>query len=160
MNGDTSDTIRELLLKGISYQVIADSVGLSKGRIGQLANSMGLAGKGWEIRKTNRGETDDFLIDCRIKYQSKKSGVLMTGRVFTVEFSDIYWDTKCPIFGFELDYYSATRKDNSPSLICKDVELGYVTGNVSIVSWRACRIIGDSTLQELSAVVNYMCHTL
>lgn len=76
-------------------------------------------------------------------------------RPFALELTDIEMPKACPVFGtpFVLD---GPRTDNSPSLDCVDPALGYVKGNVCVISWRANRIKCDGTLDELRAIVRYM----
>jgi len=46
--------------------------------------------------------------------------------------------------------------NNSPSLDKYDPKLGYVSGNVFWVSYRANRIKFDASLAEIEALVNWM----
>ena len=41
---------------------------------------------------------------------------------------------KCPVFGFNINYASSQQSDNSASLDRIKPELGYVEGNVQIIS--------------------------
>ena len=79
---------------------------------------------------------------------------------------DIYFDLKpedittlelCPILGIELTYGGTGKvKDSSASIDRVDNSLGYVKGNVMIISNRANRIKGDATVEELEAIISYM----
>jgi hypothetical protein len=59
----------------------------------------------------------------------------------------------CPILGIELE---VGGKDSSPSIDRIFPQLGYVKGNVQIISMRANRIKADSTPDELKKVADYM----
>lgn len=45
---------------------------------------------------------------------------------------------------------------DSPSLDRVIPELGYVPGNVIVISWRANNLKRDATIEELEAVIAYM----
>lgn len=76
---------------------------------------------------------------------------------FTIEMSDVpYWPTHCPILGLELDWFLEKRGECSPSLDRIDSNLGYVPGNVRIVSWRANRIKNNGTAEEHRKIADYL----
>jgi len=60
----------------------------------------------------------------------------------------------CPVFPWiELAFQVGTgRQDNSPSLDRIDNNIGYVPGNVRIISWRANCLKKDATDKELAAL--------
>lgn len=47
------------------------------------------------------------------------------------------------------------RHDGSPTIDRIINDLGYVKGNVIVISWRANRIKSDATLAELKAIVAF-----
>lgn len=55
----------------------------------------------------------------------------------------------CPVFGLVLDYTSSIPSDASPSIDKFIPALGYIKGNVRIISNRANRFKSDSTVEEL-----------
>jgi hypothetical protein len=59
---------------------------------------------------------------------------------------------KCPILGIELfiSEKGVGRTDNSPSLDRIIPSLGYVKGNIAVISQRANRIKNDATLEEIT----------
>ena len=65
---------------------------------------------------------------------------------------------KCPVFGFKLDWYKDGRggSDESPSIDRLIPELGYVPGNVTLISYKANRIKNDSDLSELKKVSDWV----
>jgi hypothetical protein len=69
--------------------------------------------------------------------------------------ASLYVD-KCPILGVELNWGKNTgvATPNSPSLDKVDPNLGYVRGNVWIISHRANTIKNNATPQELLAIAN------
>jgi hypothetical protein len=64
----------------------------------------------------------------------------------------------CPVLGTKLDWYKDGRgaSDESPSIDRLIPELGYVAGNVMIISTRANRIKNDSNLEELVKVATWV----
>lgn len=64
----------------------------------------------------------------------------------------------CPALGLPLDY-SGSRlggADNSPSIDRLNPELGYVKGNVVVLSMKANRIKNNATSEELFKVAAYL----
>lgn len=86
-----------------------------------------------------------------IKYRAKQKGI-----PFNLEKEDIFLPDGCPALGIELDYGTKKRqKPNSPSLDRRVPNLGYVKGNVQVISVKANVIKNDSTVEELAAVLAY-----
>lgn len=69
---------------------------------------------------------------------------------------DIVIPTHCPVLGIPLIMGTRLAKDNSPSLDRVNPALGYVKGNVYVISWRANRLKSDATLDEVKAILKYM----
>lgn len=63
----------------------------------------------------------------------------------------------CPALGLELVYGAqGKRLDSCATLDRVRPALGYVRGNVRIISWRANRLKSDSNLDELKAIASYV----
>ena len=89
-----------------------------------------------------------MLGDARSR--ARKSGV-----PFTITLSDIPMTKICPVFGFALDWHnSKMRKDESPSVDRIHNRIGYIPGNVWVISWRANNIKGDASPAELRLVAD------
>lgn len=101
----------------------------------------------------------------RRRKQKNPIGVLVNGArgrakrkgvPFTITAADLQQPTHCPVLGIELDYANAgLHVDASASLDRIKPELGYVKGNVIIISWRANRIKCDATPEELLRVAEF-----
>lgn len=77
------------------------------------------------------------------------------GHEFKLKIGDLEIVTHCPIFGMKLVYGSSGgAKDNSASLDRIDSKLGYIPGNVWVISWKANRIKSSSTPEELRKVAD------
>ena|SRR6516162_5198132 len=59
----------------------------------------------------------------------------------------------CPVLGIEMAKGNGNRAAGSPSLDRIVNRLGYVKGNVRIISWRANSLKSNATLQELRLLV-------
>lgn len=75
---------------------------------------------------------------------------------FDLEPEDIVFPEICPVLGIPLLFSKGGRNNNTPSLDRVIPSLGYVKGNVRIISWRANRLKCDATLEELRKLVEYM----
>jgi hypothetical protein len=70
------------------------------------------------------------------------------------------WPTHCPVLGLELDYRRQRNSNkgpipNSPSFDRVNPALGYIPGNVIIVSHKANVIKSNATVDELERVAAY-----
>lgn len=68
---------------------------------------------------------------------------------FNLDLEDILIPTVCPLLGITIEKGVGTYTDNSPTLDRIFPHLGYVKGNVWVVSMRANRIKQDASLEEL-----------
>lgn len=65
---------------------------------------------------------------------------------------------RCPVFGFELEKGGNGRglRDRSPSLDKIIPSLGYVAGNVQIISGKANKMKANATTEEIGKLYHYM----
>lgn len=96
----------------------------------------------------------ETLID-QAKYRAKRDGL-----PFDISVATLVWPTHCPVLGMELDYHcmhagNRKIKPNSPTLDRRVNDLGYVQGNVFVVSHRANRMKQDASPDELAALAAY-----
>ena len=68
----------------------------------------------------------------------------------SLEFPDI-----CPVLGIPILYDAEARSENSPSLDKFDPKLGYVKGNVQIISWKANRLKSDGSPQDWMKIAEW-----
>lgn len=89
----------------------------------------------------------------------KKSGAKRGSIEFTLTFDNVVWNTHCPVLGLELDYTrrrkSRDTRPNSPSFDRVNPNLGYVPGNVIIVSHLANTIKSNATVDQLERVAAF-----
>ena len=93
----------------------------------------------------------------RALYNNAKGNAKRKGLPFNIELSDLTLPDVCPVLGIPLIRGSGARTDNSPSIDKIIPSLGYVKGNVVVVSWKANRIKNDATAADLRAVADFYC---
>ena len=98
----------------------------------------------------------DFKMFQAAKRRAKKTGV-----PFSITRKDIVIPDVCPVLGILLikggQRYSTA---DSPSLDKIRPELGYVPGNVAVISHKANTIKSNATVEDLEAVVAWLKKTL
>lgn len=87
------------------------------------------------------------------KYNARSAGI-----PFDLRWGDLDWPTFCPVLGIEIDYFAdgGSRNEHSCSFDRLDNTLGYVRGNVRVMSWRANRIKNDGTAEEHRKIAEWM----
>lgn len=91
-----------------------------------------------------------FMVQCA-KVRAKKAGV-----PFSITDEDFEIPEFCPILGIKLESGTKKYHDASPSLDRVIPELGYVPGNIVVMSFRANRIKGDASVEELETVLTWL----
>ena len=93
------------------------------------------------------------LMLTRAKHRAAKQGL-----PFELEVGDIQIPTHCPVLGIELKINQGRQGvgNSSPSLDKMHPALGYVRGNVRVISGRANMIKRDGTAEELRKIANWM----
>lgn len=74
---------------------------------------------------------------------------------FNLEVTDIFIPAHCPVFGMELKRGEGKWSEGSPSIDRIVPDLGYVKGNILIVSWKANRFKNNATIIELQQLAAY-----
>jgi hypothetical protein len=80
----------------------------------------------------------------RVKYRAKNENL-----PFNLTRGDIFIPTICPILGIQLVRSEGRLTQNSPSLDRIIPALGYVKGNVWVVSMKANTMKNSATVEEL-----------
>ncbi len=78
------------------------------------------------------------------------------GIPFDLTEADIVMPVFCPVLGIKLVIGTKGQTDASPSIDRFVPSLGYVRGNVAVISNRANRLKSDGTLAEHEALVAWM----
>lgn len=106
-----------------------------------------------DFHNYNRNHTPLHHLYHNAKKRAKGKGV-----PFEITKDDIVVPEFCPVLGIKLERGRGARGyiDSSPSLDRIVPELGYVPGNVAVISMRANRIKNDATAEELAAVLAFV----
>ena len=110
------------------------------------------------VIKSNKRDRDR-RVNNTISYQkyllrSAKRRAKLRNLDFNITIDDIPIPDKCPLLGITLIPNTTKASDNSPSLDRIIPSLGYIKGNVWIISYRANKIKNDASLEELETIVN------
>jgi hypothetical protein len=84
----------------------------------------------------------------------------VSGIDFSITCADLDWPSHCPVLGIPLRYNTTAGTIgklcyNSATLDRKSNQLGYVVGNVFVISHRANRLKSDATEEEIAALFAY-----
>ena len=168
------DNIKQWLLDGLKYSEISEKLGnkVTRQRIHQLSQKFGIYAPGIRRDQQQKDLNDRMFAKWGPNWQDeewRKSAIYHAMREkflnkrnntykheFTIEFGDLTFPTHCPVLGIELDYFADSRSENSPSFDRIDPKLGYVKGNVAIISWRANRIKNDGTAEEHEKIAKFI----
>lgn len=163
--------IRELGLSGHTLKQIGDIYGVTGQYIKKLIKKYKIFDDGvvYGVRvraekkrlarflKYGYKENTELYKAKRNKFTLKKSFAKRNGIEFNINFGELEFPESCPILNIKLDYFATGYpKDNSPSFDRIDNTLGYVTGNVYVISNRANTLKNSATIDEVEAILNYM----
>lgn len=76
------------------------------------------------------------------------------GLPITITVADIVVPEFCPVLGIPISF--GGDRDSWPSLDRLNNSVGYIPGNVFVISYRANKIKNDATLAEIEAIARYM----
>ena len=72
---------------------------------------------------------------------------------FTISKEDVIIPDKCPVFGITLD---SRDRLHAPTLDRIINDLGYVKGNIKVISAKANRLKNNGTIEEFEKILKYM----
>jgi hypothetical protein len=93
----------------------------------------------------------EYVMLIAARYRAKKTGV-----AFNLRLRDIYIPLVCPVLGIFLNPGTEKWAPSSPSLDRIKPHLGYVRGNVRVISWRANNLKRDGTAEEFERIAAYI----
>jgi hypothetical protein len=105
--------------------------------------------KGLELRAYSRKYYHERVTSEKRLWQGAKHRAARSGLPFNIEPSDFSVPDLCPLLGIPLTHGPGKIHDNSPSLDRLVPSLGYVKGNIIVISYRANRIKQNSSPEEL-----------
>jgi hypothetical protein len=92
----------------------------------------------------------------RIALNQIRTRALKKGLAFDLTPEDILAPVHCPVLGIKLEYGASVANFASPTVDRLRPELGYVKGNVNVISHRANTIKSNATSAEVQAVADWM----
>lgn len=106
----------------------------------------------------NRRQNYDYRLQMLINASKQRAKTKNREHSITVEDIKAIFpeDGCCPIFGMKLEFNQAGFRENSPSIDRIDSSKGYTKDNIQIISWKANRIKGYASIEELEMLVAYL----
>tara|TARA_R110002096_G_C14136356_1_gene682416 strand:+ start:35 stop:562 length:528 start_codon:yes stop_codon:yes gene_type:complete len=100
----------------------------------------------------------DYYIKNKDKalWLSARNRARQKGLPFDIAVEDINIPENCPILGIKIARDNSVMKDDSPTLDRLYPELGYVKGNVNVISNKANRMKNDATVEEVSLLLEWL----
>lgn len=87
---------------------------------------------------------------------SAKARAKVLNVAFNLTPENVVMPSTCPVLGIPIICSGDFVRPNSPTLDRIDGKIGYVVGNVRIISWRANRLKSDGTVSEFKCIIAYM----
>lgn len=132
---------------------------LEKGRIRRELNRDKLreATRAWRAKHPGKSREYYLKNPQKVLFDCARRRAAKNGAAFAITIEDVQIPDVCPVFGtpFVMGGGHGFR-DHSPTLDRIENDLGYVPGNVQVISFRANRIKGDATIDELRKLLEYM----
>jgi hypothetical protein len=88
--------------------------------------------------------------------QHARQRAKVNGWVFDLKNEDIVVPEFCPVLGIKLSMGDGKLHDFSATLDRIKPDLGYVRGNIAVISYRANRIKSNGTAEEVRKVADWM----
>jgi hypothetical protein len=108
-----------------------------------------------KLRQLRRSSPERITWALKRMLDAARTTSRQRGLEFRLSLADLEPVSECPAFGWQLVYQAVgTPLDNSASLDRIDSRLGYVPGNVWIISRKANRVKMDSTPYEMRMVAD------
>lgn len=101
--------------------------------------------------KRARREDPQSYMFKQVKSRAKRLGI-----DFTITKEDIVIPEYCPILNIPLKIGEGKISPNSPSLDRVDNSLGYIPGNVRVISFKANRYKSDLSIDDIKNLLKYM----
>lgn len=93
----------------------------------------------------------EYIMLIGARYRAKRAAV-----PFNLVLKDIVIPFRCPVLGILLAPGAEKWAPGSPSLDRIKPSLGYVRGNVRVISWRANNLKRDGTAEEFERIAAYI----
>lgn len=111
-------------------------------------------------RNYQKNRRKNFEYRLQMLINASKQRAKLKNREHSITLDDIKniypKDGCCPIFGMKLEFNDAGFRENSPSIDRIDSSKGYTKDNIQIISWKANRIKGYASVEELEMLIAYL----
>lgn len=112
------------------------------------------------VRSHRKARTERRWVDAKLAEKSlfygAKTRARRAGIPFSIRVEDVSIPERCPILDVPLIVSRGKAAYNSPSLDRTNSDLGYVPGNVAVISFKANTIKSNATAAELQRVLDYV----
>jgi len=112
-----------------------------------------------EIHQTTDRDNYRYHDTLKRQFNARKQNAKRLGIPFTIIYEEIEKPEYCPVLGIKLNYgwSGENRRDDAKASFDKVIpELGYIPGNVFIISWRANKLKNNMSITELEKILTYM----
>lgn len=89
----------------------------------------------------------------RLKASAKKRGIPF--ELTLTDLNELSYPLRCPILDIPLKYNTGQPGPDSYSIDRINSDLGYVKGNIVVISYKANRMKSDGTLSELQSLTEF-----
>jgi len=106
----------------------------------------------------NRRQNFDYRLQMLVNASKQRAKNKNRENTITIEDVKAIYpkDGCCPIFGIKLEFNNAGFRETSPSIDRIDSSKGYTPDNIQIISWKANRIKGYASKQDLEMLLAFM----
>lgn len=98
-------------------------------------------------------------VEYRLWHGARKRAI-ERGLPFTIALTDIKVPDVCPVLGLKLEVAEGKVRPNSPTLDRIIPSLGYVPGNIAVISQKANTMKSDAGVAEVRALLAWMERTI
>jgi len=114
-----------------------------------------------DLYKSDRDKYRELENTLSVQFRQRKNAASKANVPFTILFEEIEQPEYCPVLGIKLNYAwggnNGHLRDPAKATLDKVIpRLGYVPGNVFVISWRANKLKSDMTIEELEKIMKYM----
>lgn len=112
----------------------------------------------WKVYSKQYRQADDYQVRQLLtaaKCRAKKKGL-----PFDLTIEDIVIPDVCPVLGIPLTKGLTKTSHDSPSVDRIDNTKGYTKDNIKVISHRANFLKGDTSIEELKKILDYMSYYL
>lgn len=95
--------------------------------------------------------TPEYAMLYRARHRAKRKGL-----AFAIQAKDIFIPEFCPVLGVAMSKGASMPHDYSPSIDRLDSSLGYVAGNIRVISHRANFLKNNASAEELELIAAWM----